>query len=514
MKGHLVPGLIRTFWAVALIWPVQAAAQDGAAVSAAVGTITPDDIRARINLLADDSMRGRYTPSPQLEKTAQYIASEFRRFGLLPAGDSGSYLQRYWVAQARPDTAKARVVIAGGPTWRLGREVIYQFRSGLPSAPVSGSVVVLAGTPQGTAGDSTWRGAVVIAVPAVTAAGIPAPQSNMLLQALLRSGAAAVLLVAPIPDSLWTLMAQQQTRPAPQFPWEHPAVAPLLVVRDGAVAPLLAQHGLDLATLRRAGDQPLTIKRLAQLRITVDLAPSPIQQLSAPNVVGRLQGSDPLLKQEYLVFSAHMDHVGVGRPNASGDSIYNGADDDASGTAAVIELAEAFAHLNPRPKRSLLFLTVSGEERGLWGSSYFTSHPPVPLAQMVADLNLDMVGRNWKDTIVVIGRQHSDLGTTLARVNAAHPELRMAAIDDLWPEERFYFRSDHYNFARRGVPILFFFNGVHEDYHQPSDEPAKIDAEKESRIVKLVFYLGLEVANSPQRPQWKPDSYREIVQPH
>jgi hypothetical protein len=499
--------------ALAVCLPSRAAAQDGPAARAAAATITPDDIRTRINQLADDSMRGRYTPSPELEKTAQYIASEFRRFGLLPAGDSGSFLQRYWVTQARPDTAKARVVIAGGPTWRLGREAIYQFRSGLPAVPITGSAVVLAGTAQGTAEDSTLRGAVVIAVPAVNPAGIPTPQSTMQLQALLRSGAAAVLLAAPVPDSLWALMAQQQARPAPQFPWEQPAVAPLLVVRDAALAPLLAQHGLDLTALRHAADQPLTITRLAQLRITVDLAPSPVQRLSAPNVVGRLEGSDPLLKREYVVFSAHMDHVGVGRPNASGDSIYNGADDDASGTAAVIELAEAFARLNPRPKRSLLFLTVSGEERGLWGSSYFTSHPPVPVAQMVADLNLDMVGRNWKDTIVVIGRQHSDLGATLARVNAAHPELRMAAIDDLWPEERFYFRSDHYNFARRGVPILFFFNGVHQDYHQPSDEPAKIDAEKESRIAKLVFYLGLEVANSPQRPQWKPDSYREIVQP-
>jgi Zn-dependent M28 family amino/carboxypeptidase len=244
----------------------------------------------------------------------------------------------------------------------------------------------------------------------------------------------------------------------------------------------------------------------------VDLATIPVQRSSAPNVVGLLEGSDPVLKQEYVVFSAHMDHVGVGRPDARGDSIYNGADDDASGTAAVMELAEAFGQLHPRPKRSLLFLTVSGEERGLWGSSFFTSHPPVPIAQMVADLNLDMVGRNWRDTIVAIGRQHSDLGSTLARVNAAHPELHMTAIDDLWPEERFYFRSDHYNFARRGVPILFFFNGVHDDYHRPSDEPAKIDAEKESRIVKLVFYLGLDVANAPERPRWNPESFRQIVE--
>jgi Zn-dependent M28 family amino/carboxypeptidase len=124
-----------------------------------------------------------------------------------------------------------------------------------------------------------------------------------------------------------------------------------------------------------------------------------------------------------------------------------------------------------------------------------------------------MVGRNWPDTIVVIGKEHSDLGATLARVNAAHPELGMAAIDDLWPEENFYYRSDHFNFARVGVPVLFFFNGTHDDYHRPSDEPELIDAEKASRIAKLVFYLGLEVASAERRPQWNAESYRRIVSP-
>jgi Zn-dependent M28 family amino/carboxypeptidase len=210
-----------------------------------------------------------------------------------------------------------------------------------------------------------------------------------------------------------------------------------------------------------------------------------------------------------------MDHVGTagrGRCRAQGtDSICNGADDDASGTASVIELAEAFARLTPRPKRSLVFLTVSGEERGLWGSDYFAGHPPVPVERLVADLNLDMVGRNWKDTISAIGKEHSDLGATLARVNTAHPELHMTAVDDLWPAENFYFRSDHYNFARRGVPILFFFNGTHGDYHRPSDHPDKIDAEKQARLTQLVFYLGLEVANAPERPRWNPESYQRIV---
>ena len=156
---------------------------------------------------------------------------------------------------------------------------------------------------------------------------------------------------------------------------------------------------------------------------------------------------------------------------------------------------------------------MSGEEHGLWGSDWFVNNPPVPLKQIVADFNADMIGRNWPDTIVAIGKEHSDLGSTLNRVNGAHPELRMQAIDDRWPDQRFYERSDHYNFARKGVPILFFFNGTHADYHRPTDSPDKIDAEKESRILKLFFHVGLEVANAAQRPRWVPASYQQIVTP-
>jgi Zn-dependent M28 family amino/carboxypeptidase len=206
-----------------------------------------------------------------------------------------------------------------------------------------------------------------------------------------------------------------------------------------------------------------------------------------------------------------MDHTGVGRPNAEGDSIFNGADDDASGTVAVVELAEAFSMLDPAPRRSVIFLAVSGEERGLWGSAYFTAFPPVPMDDIVADLNADMISRNWPDSIVVIGKEHSDLGATLERVAEAHPELDMVPMDDIWPEENFYSRSDHFNFARNGVPILFFFNGTHEDYHQVTDELERIDAEKAARITRLMFYLGLEVANAPERPTWDPQHYADIA---
>jgi Zn-dependent M28 family amino/carboxypeptidase len=281
-----------------------------------------------------------------------------------------------------------------------------------------------------------------------------------------------------------------------------------LQVRQGAIARTLSSAGENPTRLAQAGEP--VARELPQLRVSINMKDSVTSALSAPNTVGILAGTDPKLRDEYLVYSAHMDHIGItpGQP----DSINNGADDDASGTVGVMELAKAFSRPGARPKRSIIFLTVSGEEKGLWGSKYFSEHPPVPIHQIVADINIDMIGRNWPDTIVAIGKEHSDLGTTLNQVNAAHPELGMTAIDDRWPEERFYFRSDHYNFARKGVPILFFFNGVHEDYHEVTDSPDKINSDKEARILRLLFHLGQAVANAPKRPQWRPESYQEIVE--
>jgi Zn-dependent M28 family amino/carboxypeptidase len=288
-----------------------------------------------------------------------------------------------------------------------------------------------------------------------------------------------------------------------------------VAVRESAVVAQVPGAAEQFTALR--GDSGLVVQPMTEREGEIAIRDTALAVTYAPNTVGILEGTDPVLKEEYVVFSAHMDHIGTaGQPGAScrargADSICNGADDDGSGTVGVIELAEAFSRKGARPKRSIIFLTVSGEEHGLWGSAWFTSHPPVPLRQIVADLNSDMIGRNWADTIVAIGKQHSDLGATLNRVNAVHPELHMHAIDDRWPEQNFYQRSDHYNFARKGVPILFFFNGTHADYHQATDSPDKIDAEKESRIVKLFFYVGQEVANAAQRPRWVPESYRQIV---
>ena len=234
----------------------------------------------------------------------------------------------------------------------------------------------------------------------------------------------------------------------------------------------------------------------------------PIGGRRAPNVVAIFPGAGPLAN-EYVVISAHMDHVGVGRP-VRGDSIYNGADDNATGTSTLIEVAEAFASLRDRPARSIIFLAVSGEEKGLLGSRWYSDHPTVPLQSIVANINVDMIGRNSTDTVVVIGKNYSSLGQVVQRVAADNPWLGLAAGDDIWPDERFFFRSDHFNFARKEIPALFFFAGVHEDYHQPSDEVDLINPDKAARVARLIFLTAHAVASDPQRPTWIPEGLAEV----
>jgi hypothetical protein len=477
-------------------------------LAAAAETITGDDVMRRVGIIADDSMMGRDTPSRGLELTAKYVADQFRRFGLKPGGDSGSYFQRYPITRRQLQLRRSEIVFqAGRVTSRAAFDRSARFSNGaMPTGPVSGPAIVLGGplTPDGVGG-MTLRDKVVLYVPDYRS---PSPAN---------SGQVARAIRLAAPRAIVSLANLDSTAFAARVPSVAPerygldlglGTPPTVEISEATVAPALRAAGIDLEQVRAAGQ--VVSRDVPALRITVDLRDSVLSRTTAPNSIGILEGSDPKLRQEYLVYSAHMDHIGI--TPGQRDSINNGADDDGSGTTGVVELAEAFSRPGARPARSILFITVSGEEKGLWGSRYFSEHPTVPLERVVADLNIDMIGRNWRDTIVAIGKEHSDLGTTLERVNAAHPELHMTAIDDRWPEERFYFRSDHYNFARKGVPILFFFNGTHPDYHEVTDSPDKIDGEKESRILRLLFYLGQEVANSPKRPDWNPESKAEIVE--
>ena len=484
--------------------------QSPAAIQRAAQTISPEDIRRRINIIADDSMRGRDTPSRELDEVAAYIAGEYRRLRLKPGGDRSTFLQRYPVNRVQILADSSVAFVHGGPgaTLKYGTDFIFggnMFASG----DYAGELVLVSGPLSAPTADTAQLAGkmVLLAIPRLRGAD---------RERVLNWKPAGVVLISNAPDSTWTSLVTRGTRPQPRNP-SRPVGGPIvLAVRIASLEPVAAALGTDLAAPPSSG--AFTVKSLAGVQLHVHARIQAAGRTQAPNVVAILEGSDPILKNEYVVFSAHMDHIGVAGPRGSGqcqargaDSICNGADDDGSGTVAVVEIAEAFAGITPRPKRSIIFLNVSGEEKGLWGSEYFTTHPAVPITSIVADLNMDMIGRNWRDTIVAIGKEHSDLGATLNRVAASHPELNRQPIDDIWPEQDFYRRSDHFNFARKGVPILFFFNGTHEDYHQVGDSPDKIDTEKEARVAQIVFYLGLEVANASQRPKWNPDSYRAIV---
>lgn len=497
--------------------PAPVAAQSAASIAEAVQSVTAEDILNRIGVIAHDSMKGRNTPSPELDQTADYIASEFRRIGLKPGGNEGSYLQHYLLYEVQLDTTRATVSVGDGPTWRFGQEVV-RYIGGFALEGTSGPTLLMAGSMSGAdaLAGIPIEGSIVVYLAEIGADGQLDRATRRTVFGIARQRPNALLVVGDPSEQAWADRAQRQLRPSLRLASRRRST-PILLLRASAIDALLTEHLGGSTALN--GTSGLEHRELPGLEITLDMTQTVIREHSVPNVAGILEGSDPNLKSEFVLFTAHMDHLGssdtpLSSCRAAGDdTICNGADDNASGTATIIEAAEAYALLDPRPKRSLMFLAVSAEEKGLLGSRYFAEHPTVPISQIVADLNVDMVGRNSEETIAVIGLEHSDLGETLKRVSDGHPELDLEPIPDPWPEERLYFRSDHYNFARRGVPILFFFSGVHEDYHRPSDVAEKINTEKVLRFTRLLFYLGLEVANAEQRPQWDPESYGQIVEP-
>ncbi|NNM04731.1 MAG: M28 family peptidase, partial [Gemmatimonadetes bacterium] len=205
----------------------------------------------------------------------------------------------------------------------------------------------------------------------------------------------------------------------------------------------------------------------------------------------------------------HFDHVS-GPADETGDAIYNGADDNASGTAAVMELAEAFSLLPAAPRRSMAFVLVSGEEKGLLGARHFARGASLPQESMVADINADMVSMNWPDSIFVFGRDLSTLGSTLDRVIEAHPEVGVSIMENRWPQLPLIRMSDQFAFIQEEIPGIFFFSGLHENLHSPNDELEAVDCDKAARVTRLMFHFGYEVAQAGDRPAWT-EAGREIL---
>ena len=484
-------------------------AQAPGPLDGAAGTITPRDLRARIGILADDSMMGRDTPSPGLERAAAYVVSEFRRLGLGPAGERGTYIQPFGVSRWTVDTGASSLELsARGATAAaaFGRDV-HVIGGRVAGTPIAGGAVLVAGPlTREVAASPRLRGRIVILVPDFQR---PLPFGLGDRVDEIATEARAVILLSNRDSSIFARRIDDSLEPrlTPDFR-DGEGGAPVVELRESALGDVAAAARLDLPGLRASSTS--VVRDLPGLRVNLRIARHYLERAAAPNLVAVLEGRDRRLRHEYVVISAHLDHVGV-RPGRA-DSIFNGADDNASGVAGLLEIAEAFGAREARPRRSLLFLVPSGEEKGLWGSGYYVRHPTVPLSHVVADLNMDLIGRNWGDSVIVTGPEMSSLGRTLRRVTEAHPELRMTPLADRWPEERIFYRSDHYNFALKGVPVLFFTSGTHADYHQPSDAAALIDTEKAARLTRLVFHVSAAVANAPERPRWTPGSLRRLAE--
>jgi len=470
--------------------------------------ITADELRRRIEIISDDSMMGRDTPSPGLERATAYVVREFRRLGLRPAGDGGTYEQRWGISRWIPDTAASRVELAAGAaraSLRLGGDV--RFVGGrADGSEVAGEVWVVAGPlTRATTADSRLHDRIVLLVVDYQR---PLPLDLGQRVEEIAAKARAVVILSNRDSAAFARRMATSVEPqvSPDYRLESQA-APVVEVHERALGPVLQAGRIEPAALRAADT---SVGRSAPIRVSLRLQRRIVRHDRAPNLAGVLVGRDSALREEYVVISAHVDAVGI-RPGAR-DSINNGADDNASGLAGLLELAEAFRDPDARPARSLLFLAPSGEEKGLWGSGHYVTHPTVPLEDIAALINMDLIGRNWSDSIIAVGPEFTTLGETLREVTAAHPELRMSPLADRWPEERIFYRSDHYHFARRGVPILFFTSGTHPDYHQPTDSADRIDAGKASRLVQLLYHLVAEIGNDPMRPRWSPERYREIVQ--
>jgi hypothetical protein len=478
---------------------VEARTLDAQGLSAlATRVITPEGIRSHVEFLASDRMRGRDTPSSELEIAADHLADRFRELGLEPAGDEGTYLQ-WWPYQQlilNEGESHARAGVGDWErSWAYGREY---FALPGPEGGTEGSVIYAsspASVAQGLPPEA--RGKILL----VSLPEGLGPDFGLVIQAGMQSGVSGVVLIMgedTDEGEIYQIAAAVEGGSIQAMPF------PILGLILHRGEEMLGQAG---AEPRGARDPPV---HLENLRLAFRTAYDEETHL-VPNVVATLRGSDPELADTYVIVTAHFDHVGVGPPDEQGDTIYNGADDNASGTAALLKTAAAFAALPEAPRRSVLFLAVSGEEKGLLGSQHYAGSPTVPQGSIVANLNMDMVGRNHPDTVIAIGDEFTSMGSLAGGVARDHPELGLVVVPDPEPEEQAFLRSDHFSFVQHGIPALMLTTWLHDDYHEPSDTLEKIDADKLARVARLAFLLTHRIAQDPAAPTWTAEG-RELLQ--
>lgn len=517
--------------------PASAPAAELAPTPKAAPALSPEAERwwGHVRFLASDSLQGRDTGSEGYRKAAAYVAEQLAALGVKPvSGDS--YLQEMDLVSRRLVEERCRLALVRNGKevpLVLGKDAILSSRTGETGTVDAPLVFVGYGLSIPEAGHDDFAGLDLQGKVAVFLYGGPATVSGPLrahhassaerVKALKKAGAVGVVVLQN-PKHLevpWSRVAGARKMPSMQFAdasLNEDRGMKLGVTFNAARTEQLftgSPHTFKEILALADADKPLPHFELpARLKARAEFAEAP---LKSANVVGVLPGSDPALAKEYVVLSAHLDHVGVGEP-VKGDRIYNGAMDNATGVAAVLEVARALQAA--KPKRSVLFALVTGEEKGLLGSKYLAARPPVPTASMVADFNLDMFLPLFPLTrLMGLGQEESSLGPTLQQVVAAHD---VTLVPDPDPQQMRFIRSDQYSFILKGVPALAFKFGFApgtpeeqrfkawytERYHAPSDDLAQpLDKEGAAKFVRLLAELARTVADAPERPKWNTDSF-------
>jgi hypothetical protein len=464
-------------------------------------TITASELKKKLTVIASAEMEGRETAMPGQKKAAAYIENTFKKAGLLPAYNS-SYQMPFSVYR---DTLLKATLQTNQAAFTEGKDFAvssYGFTSGTWNIPEI--TYVAYGLTDSLHDDydglnvknkwlMLWEG-----LPADQQTSNAARASFMKLFQARNKGVKGLFIISS------TAAEKTGSRQGNMYVKPSSYSLPMVYISPETAAAILNLSATEMK-------HPENIIRgiyPARLSLTVQTKTDTLQ---STNVIGLIPGTD--LKEEYVFITAHYDHLGK-----KDSVIYFGADDDGSGTTTVLQLAEAFAKAKKQgsaPRRTIVFMTVSGEEKGLWGSDYYTSHPIFPLSKTSVDLNIDMVGRidpNYNgdslNYVYLIGEDK--LSSRLQPItdsinnNYLHMELDRRFNDPNDPE-RFYYRSDHFNFAKNGVPIIFYFNGTHADYHKPTDTIDKIQFSLMEKRARLVFYTAWDMANRNEMlPRDKP----------
>jgi hypothetical protein len=499
-----------------------------------VDTISAAQLKNYLSFIASDEMEGRDTPSRGLDTTAKFIAMNLERWGFKPAGDDGTFFQKIGLRREALDPAKTTAEI-DGQKFTFGED----FLANAVGASLSGPLVFAGnGWVLKSKNLNSYEGIdVKDKIIVVVGAGFPRGTARADLAGIMgvdwsspsvyaqQHGARGVIVIAEAGTLLsWEQLRLRAIQPAGAVvekftvrPGGPPAPS-ILITPKMATALLTGEKSEFPAIIKGAqsGEQVPSFDFSASKNVSINVVVK-TERPTTQNIVAVWEGSDPALKGEYVAVGAHYDHVGICAPGAA-DQICNGADDDGSGTTALLGMAEAVSHVKQGPKRSLLFVWHCGEEKGLWGSRYFTEYPTIPLDKIVTQLNIDMIGRakpegntdprnkdlSGPNEIYVIGSKmmSTELGELSEKVNQSYLNLKFDyRYDDPKDPNRFFFRSDHYNYARKGIPIIFYFDGVHEDYHRPGDEVQKIDFVKMEKVARTIYMTLWEVANLRTRPK-------------